>query len=129
MLSVDHIGYAVKRMEKAITDMETMGFCFGDRIADSDRKIELSFGEKDGYRIELVSPSEKGSPVDQILNDTGPSPYHICYRSDDFEGDLRKMTRGGYRIVIKPAPAVAFDGRRVAFLYSLALGLVEIVES
>ena len=95
MLSVDHIGYAVKRMEKAITDMETMGFCFGDRIADSDRKIELSFGEKDGYRIELVSPSEKGSPVDQILSDTGLSPYHICYRSDDFEGDLRKMTRGG----------------------------------
>lgn len=129
MLKIDHIGYAVKRMERAVATMKKLGYKFGENIEDLDRKVNILFGEKDGYRVELVSPKEKGSPVDPVLSNVGPTPYHICYVSNDFDKDVQKMTeKGEYRIAVEPAPAVAFGGRRVVFLYSLALGLLELVE-
>ncbi len=129
MLKVHHVGYAVKRLEKAQKQMEAMGYEFERPVEDKDRKVRIAFGQKDGYRIELVMPMENGSPVDKILADTGPAPYHICYETDYFEKEIEQMTcGGGYRVIIPPAPAAAFKGRKVVFLYSLALGVVEIVE-
>ena len=45
MLSVDHVGYAVKKMERALKALELLGYTFGDVIADSDRKINICFWE------------------------------------------------------------------------------------
>ena len=129
MLKVHHIGYAVKRLNEARKQMEEVGYEFGSLIEDRERKIQISFGEKDGYRIELVRPMEKGSPIDKILADTGPVPYHICYETDCFEKDIEHRTcGGGYRVIIPPAPAAAFGGNRVVFLYSLVLGIIEVME-
>lgn len=55
-------------------------------------------------------------------------PYHICYRSSDIERDIAMLNESRFRTVIPLAPAVAFGGKRVVFLYSLNIGLVEIVE-
>ena len=95
MLTVHHIGYAVKQMERAMSGLEAIGFQFDNIVKDLDRKISISFGVKDGYRIELVSALKKGSPVDGVLSNQGSSPYHICYQSDDFDNDIRKMTEAG----------------------------------
>lgn len=128
MLSVDHVGYAVKKMERTLKALELLGYTFGDVIADSDRKINICFGEMNGYRIELVCPQCAGSPVDDVILKLGNTPYHLCYCSDSLEEDLRDLIKGGYKVVIPAQEAVAFDGKRVVFLYSLAVGLIEIVE-
>ena len=72
-----------------------MGFQFGSLIEDKERKIQIAFGEKDGYRIELVMPMKKGSPIDQILANIGPTPYHICYETDCLEKAVEQLTCGG----------------------------------
>lgn len=128
MLYVDHIGYAVKKMERARKGFELLGYTFGDVIADPDRKIDICFGEMNGYRIELVCPQCAGSPVDDVILKLGNTPYHICYSSDSLDEDLEKIHGGGYRIVIPAQEALAFGGKRVVFLYSLSVGLIEIVE-
>ena len=129
-MKIDHIGYAVKKIERAKTSFEKLGYQFEDLIEDSDRNIAILFGEKDGYRIELVSPLDKGkeSPVDSFLSKIGPTPYHICYRSDRFDDELEQLQKQGFKMTIPPAPAIAFGGKRVAFLMNLGLGLMEIVE-
>lgn len=129
-MKIDHIGYAVKRMDRAIDTFQKLGFQFEEITNDSDRNIQISFGIKDGYRIELVSPleKEKQSPVDAYLSKIGPAPYHFCYISESFEEDINELQKLGHRIVINPAPAVAFGGKRVVFMMSLAAGLLEVVE-
>ncbi len=127
-MRIDHIGYAVKNMEKARRSMEVLGFAFEEPVDDFDRQIRIAFGENDGYRVELVAPMEDGSPVDKQLTTIGPTPYHICYRSSEIEADLERLQRERFRVLIPLAPAVAFGGRRVVFLYSLSVGLIEIVE-
>ena len=109
-LTVDHIGYAVKNMSKALVEFEKLGFEFEDVIDDEDRNIFICFGNNDSYRIELVSPidKEKLSPVDTYLSKVGPTAYHICYKSSDLEGDISELERQGFRVIIPPAFAIAF---------------------
>ena len=129
-MTIDHIGYAVRRMDRALSAFSALGYEFGPIVDDFDRNVKICLGEKDGYRIELVCPLDrkKASPVDVYLKNVGPAPYHICYRSDDLEKDMEDLASQGFRMILPPAEAVAFGGRRVAFLSSLGLGLMEIVE-
>lgn len=108
--------------------MEALGFRFGETIEDTDRGVSISFGELDGYKVELVAPMGKGSPVDMHLSKVGVAPHHICYRSDDLEADMESLKANSFKVFVPPAPAVAFQNKRVVFLYSLSAGLIEIVE-
>ncbi len=130
MLHVDHIGYAVKRIGRARDSFEKLGFTFEPVIDDECRNIKIAFGEKDGYRIELVCPLDKsrGSPVDAYLSKVGPTPYHICYQSDDIDAEIESLKQQGFRVVVAPAEAVAFRKNRVVFMMDLGIGLMEIVE-
>ena len=130
-MEIDHIGYAVKRIERSMAAMTELGFAFAPTVEDADRNIRLAFGENGGCRVELVAPLDKTlpSPVDAFLSKIGPTPYHICYRTQDLDAELERLQRQGYRVVIPPAPAIAFDGRRVVFLTGLHTGLLELVET
>ena len=127
-MRIDHIGYAVKNIDKAKKSMEILGYTFDDTVEDKDRNIYIAFGEMDGYRVELVAPISEESPVDMHLSKIGPTPYHICYKSTDIEDDIERLKSNRFKVSIPLAPAVAFGGKRVVFLYSLSVGLIEIVE-
>ena len=128
-MKIDHIGYAVKDIEKAKITLKAFGFLFGETVDDQVRNVRICFGETgEGYRIELVAPMGGGSPVDAHISKIGPTPYHICYRSRNIETDVEELRKNHFKVSIPPAPAVAFNGKRVVFLYSLTVGLIEIVE-
>lgn len=129
-MKIDHIGYAVKRIDRAIASFEKLGFCFGPVIEDTDRNIKIAFGEKDRYKIELVCPldKKKESPVDQYLSNAPGIPYHICYQSGAFEADVENLKQQGFKVIIEPKQAVAFGGKQVVFLMNIGFGLMEIVE-
>lgn len=127
-MRVDHIGYAVMDIDKARRSMEALGYEFEPTVEDKERSIFIAFGELDGYRIELVAPMAEGSPVDIHLSKIGPTPYHICYRSSDIEADIEKLKASRFKVFIPLVPAIAFNNKRVVFLYNLSIGLIEIVE-
>ena len=127
-MEIDHIGYVVKNLDKAKEAMETLGYLFGEIIKDAERNIYIIFGEMNGYRIELVAPMSQGSPVDTYLSKIGATPYNICYKSKNIEEDIENLRKSQFKVSIPLTPAIAFGGKRVVFLYSLSLGLIEIVE-
>lgn len=133
-MKADHIGYAVKNIDKAKEAMEALGYIFEDTIKDTDRSIYIAFGNLDNLRIELVSPCGHmcgggGTPVDSILSKSGSSPYHICYRSDNIEAEIEELRTHRFKVIVPLAPAIAFNNKRVVFMYSLSAGLIEIVEN
>lgn len=129
-MKIDHIGYAVRRIDRALSAFEKLGFVFEPAIDDADRNVKLAFGEKDGYRIELVAPLDKKaeSPVDQYLSNSVGTPYHICYQSEELDKDVEELEKQGVKVVIEPRAAIAFGGRRVVFMMNIGFGLMEIVE-
>ena len=127
-MRVDHIGYAVKDIEKAKKSMEALGYEFDATVEDKDRNVRIAFGELDGYRVELVAPMGESSPVDMQLSKIGPTPYHICYKSEDIEADIERLKKSRFKVTVPLVPAIAFNNKKVVFMYSLSVGLIEIVE-
>ena len=130
-MTIDHVGVVVRSIGDA-SDYYTRTFGLrrvGGPITDTLQDVELQFLEDDrGQRIELIQPSSEGSPVARALK-TGGGLNHICYRVDDLEGTMRTLLADGAKLVREPMPAVAFEGRRVTFLYTRQRELVELVET
>jgi len=128
-MKIDHIGYAVRNIEKAGTEFKNLGYHeTTDIITDEARNVRIQFFENDGYTIELVQPTNDDSPAAGVLKRNGESPYHICYITGDLEHTLEELTAQKYKIIQPPAPAPAINHCRVAFLYHLRIGLIEIIE-
>lgn len=129
-MQINHIGYAVKSISKAIENLAYLGFEFGDVIEDTDRNILIAFGKHSGYVIELVSPisNDKESPIDGVIKKNGSTVYHICYESDNIKEDVKMLEKKQFKIIKPLEPAIAFSGRQVVFLYNPIIGIIEIVE-
>lgn len=129
MTRVHHIGYLVKHLEKSRDSFLSLGFhAVGDTVRDPGRDVDILFMEKDGYTVELVSPRSDASVVGRLIKNCKNAPYHLCYEADDLGAELERLERSGFTRIDEPAPAPAIGGRRVCFLMSPRIGLIELLE-
>ena len=127
-LRIHHIGYLVKKIEKAKQTFLALGYCVEqDTVHDDIRKVDICFLIKDGYRIELVSPAGEDSVVSGLIKRYKNSPYHVCYETDDFETAVDWLTANGFIAVDTPTPAPALGGREVIFLSNASIGMIELI--
>lgn len=94
-----------------------------DIIYDSNQDAELCMLTiQDGLELELIMGEKVNSFVDkkQYI-------YHLCFEVDDIEGKLLEYRESRDIIMTKPTPAVLFENRRVAFVFT-RIGIVELVE-
>ena len=128
-MKIHHIGYLVKNMKKSLEEFLKLGYLVeGDIINDDIRQISIVFLIKDRYRIELVSPQDRGSATGDLLKKIGNSPYHICYEVPCLDEAIVEFEKNGYLLTIEPQIAPAINNKRVAFLYNMHLGMIEILE-
>jgi methylmalonyl-CoA/ethylmalonyl-CoA epimerase len=78
--------------------------------------------------IELVEPDSPDSPVAGFLRDKGGGMHHVCFEVQDVERQLSEMRGRGALIAKRPKPAVAFEGRRIAWVLTPEKLLVEYLE-
>ena len=124
-----HIGYLVKKLERARQAFEALGYCVEqETVRDESRKIDIVFLVKDGYRVELVSPYDASSVVTGLLSRTGNAPYHVCYEVDDLNAEIERLRSARYVMYDAPAPAPACGGASVVFLVQPYLGMVELLQ-
>ena len=102
----------------------------GEIIHDPIQRVRVAFFNPVDARnpvFELVEPAGEVSPVNNFLK-KGGGLHHVCYEIDDLESGLREARGVGLVIVSAPAPAVAFGGRRIAWVCSKKRLLVELLE-
>lgn len=125
---IHHIGYLVKKTETAKKTFEVLGYRpEQDTVYDPIRDVDICFLQKDGYRVELVSPVSEHSVVAGLLKKYKNCPYHICYEADDYEEASAALSAAGFLAIDTPTEAPALGGRRVAFFSSPAIGMVELL--
>jgi methylmalonyl-CoA/ethylmalonyl-CoA epimerase len=126
-----HIGVATRSIEQSAKWWQARGYALSRTWFAPRKNVSVAFLEHVAAPcIELVQPGEGGaSPVNNILKKCGVSAYHFCYETNDMDGEIKQLEADGFRLIVEPVPAVAFDGRRVCFLYSIDNGLIELVES
>jgi methylmalonyl-CoA/ethylmalonyl-CoA epimerase len=102
----------------------------GEIIHDPIQQVRVAFFSPADPRnpvFELVEPAGEGSPVKAFVK-KGGGLHHVCYEIDDLESGLAEARDVGFVIVSNPVPAVAFGGRRIAWIVSKRRLLMEFLE-
>ena len=129
-----HVGVAVPDLVPAA---ETLKALFGYRVVagpfdDPIQKVKVNFltvAQEDVAEIELIAPLTSDSPVTAMLNKGKGGAYHFCFETSDLDAALVHAKAQGCMVVSLPAPATAFGGRRIAWIYSKTNQLFELVEA
>lgn len=127
-MKIHHIGYLVKDLPGAAEEFRRLGYDGGAVTRDGSRGVDICFLEKDGCRVELVSPYREDSVVSGLMKRYKNSPYHICYASADMEGDVAQLEASGYVKMGMPEEAPAIGGRKTVFLMNEKLGMIEVAD-
>lgn len=138
---LDHLGFKLLHVGVAVPSLgpttELLSALFGYKVAsgpfdDPIQKVSVNFlttSSDNIVEIELIAPLSEDSPIKSILAKGNNSAYHLCFETSDIEQALIHAEANGCIVISRPVPAVAFDGRRIAWIYTRSKQLFELVES
>ncbi|GDX81550.1 methylmalonyl-CoA epimerase [Deltaproteobacteria bacterium] len=127
---LDHIAIAVPDLQRAIARFaEDLGLTLAGTEDVPTEKTSTAFFPIDGTRIELVHPMGGEGPIAKYLEKRGGGLHHVCFQTDDIEGDVAKLTAKGWQF-LSPAPKPGAHGTRVIFAHPRSCEgvLVELAE-
>ena len=81
----------------------------------------------DSSFVEFVSPDGPDSKLSNALR-KGGGLNHICYSTETIDSTCEELGAEGMHLIQAPVPAVAFPGRRIAWLMGRDGVLTELVE-
>jgi methylmalonyl-CoA/ethylmalonyl-CoA epimerase len=131
MLQLHHIGIVV-------TDLSASGGLYHDRfgyeartpvIHDSIQGANVQFWRLpgDSVYVEFVSPDGPDSKLNSSAR-KGDHLHHLCYATPDIDSACVDLAKKKMTLIRAPVSAVAFGGRRIAWLMGRDQGLIELVE-
>jgi methylmalonyl-CoA/ethylmalonyl-CoA epimerase len=130
-LNLHHIGIAVADISRATEDYqrrlgcELEGGLFHDPVQTA--LIQFLRLPGDSVLIELVAPDGPASSLSNAVR-KGGGINHLCHSTPDIETACRSLEEQGMVIIQQPTPAVAFGGRRIAWLMGDDHVFTELVE-
>lgn len=129
-MKVHHYGVATKSIVKSVKAFESLGYSScSEVIFDPIQGVNLLFLKNENdHLIELVEAAQADNPVSKILAKAGTSLYHICYEVENILESITVLKKQRFMVVLEPTPAIAFDNKKISFLYNPALGLIELLE-
>lgn len=127
MLSIDHIGIAVRDVDRAAA-LYTDGFgcVVGPVRPMPEHGIAVAFVETGAARIELIAPIGAVSPIatllgrhtiqDFLARQPSGGLHHVCYLVQDLEAAMSRAWRAGLRPLGSGTPVVGASGQPILFL-------------
>ena len=129
-LQFHHVGVLVEDIERsAKVYMERFGYELrSDIIHDPLQTAYVQFLSFPGERVflEFVSPDGPQSALSLALK-KGGGLNHICYSTSDIEQTCLQLRTTGLFLIRPPTPAVAFNGRKIAWFMDKSGVLFELV--
>jgi methylmalonyl-CoA/ethylmalonyl-CoA epimerase len=130
--TLHHIGFVVASIAPAMEGfLRSLNASWDQTVfEDPSQKVRVAFlttraGEP---QIELVEPLGERSPAQRFLREKGGGLHHFCYETNNLEAELRGFRSRQAILVSHPVPAVAFGGRRIAWVLTRENLLVELLE-
>jgi methylmalonyl-CoA/ethylmalonyl-CoA epimerase len=130
--SFHHVGYVVNSIAQVGQDFARSLGAEWDSVIIHDplQEARVTFMRCAGPEspaVELVEPAGDASPLHKVVA-KGGGLHHVCYEVDSLDAQLAQSRAAGCLVVKNPLPAVAFGGRRVAWVYTRQKLLVEYLE-
>jgi methylmalonyl-CoA/ethylmalonyl-CoA epimerase len=127
---INHVGLAVPDIEAFLRKTTPLyeGFSRGPMIVNERQKVRELYVTDGATTVELLEPLGEGSPLQAFLNrNPAGGLIHLSLEVIDLDAAIARVTAAGGRLVVGPVPDVAFNERRIAFVY-LGGQVTELVE-
>jgi methylmalonyl-CoA epimerase len=130
MLSIDHIGIAVKSLAAAKGIYEKLGVILSaEEVVEAEqvRVVMVPLGES---RMELLEPTSETSVIARFIAKRGEGLHHVSLRVPDLSAAVERLKKGGVSLVSDEIK-VGAGGHRYVFVHPQSAGgvLLELVES
>lgn len=117
---IDHLGIAVPSLDEALPfyrDTLLLPFHGIEEVPEQKVRVAmLGIGES---KIELLEPTSPDSPIARFLEKNRPGIHHVAYAVDDIEGEIRRLTKEGCRM-IDQTPRHGAHGSLIAFVHPMS---------
>ncbi len=127
---LDHIAVAVPDLAKAIRlYQDDLGLTLSGTEDVPTEKTSTAFFPVEGTRIELVHPMGGEGPIGKYLEKRGGGLHHLCFETDDLDGDVATLRAKGW-VFLSEAARPGAHGARVIFAHPRSCEgvLVELAE-
>jgi methylmalonyl-CoA epimerase len=128
--SLDHLGIAVKSLERAKAIYALLGLSLGAEEEVPAEKVRVVMVPVGDTRLELLEPTSEDSVIAKFISKRGEGLHHISLRVPDLESAVAELKRNGVRLVSEKI-GIGAGGHRYIFVHPSSAGgvLLELVES
>lgn len=136
--SPEELGFKLRHVGVAVPSLgpttEMLSALFGYKVVsgpfdDPIQKVSVNFlakSDQDVAEIELIAPLTEDSPITSMLAKGGGAAYHLCFETNDIDQAIAHAKNNGCILLGSPVPATAFQGRRIAWIYTRSKQLFEL---
>ena len=116
VLKVDHIGIAVKDLEKVTQVYCDLGLkSMGIEVVE-EQKVKVSFLPIGDTEIELLESTAEDGPIAKFIEKNGEGVQHVAFRVENIVEAIKEMKEKGYRM-IDEIPRYGAGGAKIAFMH------------
>lgn len=117
MIRIEHIGIAVKDLEKT---NELFRKLFGEKAykeehVDSEQ-VTTSFFQVGPNKIELLESSTDEGTISKFIDKKGEGIHHIAFEVDDIHAEMDRLRAAGFEL-IHEQPKKGADNKLICFLH------------
>ncbi len=127
---IDHLGIAVRDLDKARMFYELLGMQVGPSEAIPHEQVRVAMIHAGESRIELLEPMGEDSVVGRFLDRRGEGLHHVALQVDDIADVFAEMKAAGMRLVSDELN-IGAGGQLYFFVHPSSTGgvLMEICQS
>ena len=117
MKNIDHIGIAVKDIEKSVLLFEKLLNTACYKIDEIKvQGVKTSFFKIGDQKIELIASQGDQSPIESFLEKKGEGLHHIAFEVADIKSEVERLKSKGF-VPIDEIPKKGADNKMVVFLH------------
>ncbi len=117
MQKIEHIGIAVKNLEKSnelfAKLFNTKHYKIEEVVSEG---VKTSFFKVGPNKIELLEATKTESPIAKFLEKKGEGVHHIAFAVNDIVSEMQRLKNEGF-ILLNEKPKKGADNKLVAFLH------------
>ena len=129
MLTIDHLGIAVKSLQQSRAFYQKLGLQVMPEETVAQEKVKVAMVPLGESRIELLEPISEDSPIAKFLAKRGEGLHHVSLSVDNLASTVEELKKSGVRL-INDQIQVGAGGHLYVFVHPSSAGgvLLELCE-
>lgn len=129
MVTIDHLGIAVKSLAAAKSLYEQLGLRVVSEEVVEHEKVKVAMIPVGESRVELLEATSEDSPVGKFIAKRGEGLHHIALSVPDLSAAVEQLKKNGTRLISEEIK-VGAGGHLYVFIHPSSAGgvLIELCE-